>query len=1068
MYGRHLQRNAVHASASAKDARHEIAFFFPHVVRNPLPDREETQDFLLRKSVAARSKLTEVQAGIGFDIEPSLLQFVSSGLVSLCQTRPHGDMKNLDALQYLADWLQENNPNNPKLDEPAVEIPVGVAPQTNAEGVAFTIEEPADDIPGPEVVEIDVSQEKTDKFLAEFETPPMVLLAIGGDDVLPDIAEKGGFMLLDVNELVAEEGKSGGRGAIGKEIARKLAGGLEVDIKLKLPLLRYQMLENADVGRFIVSGLSTAQEMILFEQEVTEATIVLCAASAETESDLLNSERVVKIKQYYTPTAKYRTVEDAPDRAQAAVTMMLPKVLYLLGASGSGKAAIAEQLELEYGYCHINVPSLLKKLAKEPTAVGKSVAASIEAGELVDKAIVGPEIVDQMRGARRFGFTTFVLCGFPRSVEQLRFFESQMECVSEALVVDYPRADVVELALAQNSVRDARLTQDIVEKTVGAFYGADTDAVVSALKDGPCAQVQKVALTLQNSAKQAWSAVTPLIRPRVTVIMGPPGSQDLSDFAALYAGNQAQATLLDVDALLDSELERRTEIGVQMANMLARGQVIPVRMILEVVKKACRWTNSPALVLEKFPRFLDEAELLAQHFTVDRVILAEVSEAKHMAAQEAQGDAYAERWNRTLQVAQYFSTSGLLVKVEMEDVKGKQSSTELALLQATKAARPKCIAIVGMPFVGTTDLANLLRSRNGFAVIGKENVTVDPAVEPKERARATVAQIDQQLSSTTASIVVLDDLLTDHETYLAFEEAFGAPSVLHLTASPEALAARAADAMKDADDTDVQPMLDAAKEALEAPGHYLNQGLPTVYKIETPEGEELSKEEFSSNLANEATQKLQPQVHVVVGPSVRDASLTLATVLAQKAAGKQVILDAKELATPSPRYSSDLNAALQNAKACGEPLLPDVWAQVFAQRMPEFPLQHLFLVNFPTGGVSAFPTVRDELEVLSQYAVLKGVIVAEFSEEALRKYCYKGAPKAPQTAGEALALFRGDPVSDAQAYTSELELRSAYLDALNMDRPKWLTPLTIDGTSGTLAEVAQDAAKSVLAALDLA
>jgi len=971
----------------------------------------------------------------------------------------------LDALQYLADWLQENNPNNPKLDEPAVEIPVGVAPQTNVEGVAFTIEEPAEDVAGPEVVEIDVSQEKTDKFMAEFETPPMVLLAIGGADVLPDVAEKGGFMLLDVNELVAEEGKSGGRGAIGKEIARKLAGGMEVDIKLKLPLLRYQMLENADIGRFIISGLNTAQEMILFEQEVTEATIVLCAASAETEVDLIQSDSVKKIGDYYTPTGKYRTVEAAPDRVQAAVTMMLPKVLYLLGASGSGKAAIAEQLELEYGYCHINVPSLLKKLAKEPTATGKSVAASIQAGELVDKAIVGPEIVDQMRGARRFGFTTFVLCGFPRSVEQLRFFESQIECVSEALVVEYPRADVVELALAQNAGRGLALTQDVVEKTVGAFYGADTKAVVDAFKQGPCAQVQTVALTLQTSPKQAWSAVTPLIRPRVTVIMGPPGSQDLKAFAALYASNQPQATLMDVDALLDSELERRTEIGVQMANMLARGQVIPVRMILEVVKKACRWTNSPALVMEKFPRFLDEAELLSQHFTVDRVILAEVSEAKHLAVQEAEGltaDQYAERWNRTLQVAQYFGASGLLVKVEMEDVKGKASSTELAFQQASKAARPKCIAIVGMPFVGTTDLANLMSSRNGFAVIGKDVAAGDP--------KETVAKIEEQLASTTASIVVLDDLLTDHDTYVAFEEAFGAPTVLYLTCSDEALAARAADAMKDNDDTEVQPILDDAKAKLEPKEHYLNQGLPNVYvlKAEPPEGSEMSKEELFAGVTDAATQKLQPQVHVVVGPSVRDASLTLATVLAQKAAGKQVILDAKELATPSPKYSSDLNAALQNAKACGEPLLPDVWAQVFAQRMPEFPLQHLFLVNFPTGGVSTFPTVRDELEVLSQYAVLKGIIVAEFSEAALAKYCYKGVPKAPATAGEALALFQGAPVSDAQAYTSELALHSAYLDALNMDRPKWLTPMAISGTSGTLAEVAQEAAKSVLAALDLA
>ena len=29
----------------------------------------------------------------------------------------------------------------------------------------------------------------------------------------------------------------------------------------------------------------------------------------------------------------------------------------------------------------------------------------------------------------------------------------------------------------------------------------------------------------------------------------------------------------------------------------------------------------------RFPRFLDEAELLSKHFTVDRVILAEVTES---------------------------------------------------------------------------------------------------------------------------------------------------------------------------------------------------------------------------------------------------------------------------------------------------------------------------------------------------------------------------------------------------------------------------------------------------------
>merc|ERR1719353_1685481 len=125
MYARDGQRNAVHCSESEKLARTEIAFFFPNILQNPLPDADETQDFLLRKSVAAKAGLQEVSPGTGFDIEPSLLQFVSKGLVSLCQTRPHGELNNLQALEYLSTWLVNNNPNKPMVAEPEGEIGTG-------------------------------------------------------------------------------------------------------------------------------------------------------------------------------------------------------------------------------------------------------------------------------------------------------------------------------------------------------------------------------------------------------------------------------------------------------------------------------------------------------------------------------------------------------------------------------------------------------------------------------------------------------------------------------------------------------------------------------------------------------------------------------------------------------------------------------------------------------------------------------------------------------------------------------------------------------------------------------
>merc|ERR1719213_642030 len=297
----------------------------------------------------------------------------------------------------------------------------------------------------------------------------------------------------------------------------------------------------------------------------------------------------------------------------------------------------------------------------------------------------------------------------------------------------------------------------------------------------------------------------------------------------------------------------------------------------------------------------------------------------------------------------------------MDEGKGKASPAEMAMQQAAKVGRPQCIAIVGMPYVGTSALAGTMASKYGFDVIG----AVPEGADMKE-------YLEEYLNNSTASMVLLDNLLTDHDTYTAYEEAFGAPAVLQLTASDEDLAARAADEVKDQDDTDVQPQIDAAKEALAAPAHYLNKGLANVNVIATPDIGETAKDVFWAGIASEAMQKLQPQIHIVLGPPVRDVMSVVAGVLAQKAAGKQVVLDAKELATPNARYPAELNAVLEQAKASGEPILPGVWSQVFEQRLPEYPLQHLFLVNFPVGGIYSFPSLRDDWKCSASTRSLRG------------------------------------------------------------------------------------------------
>merc|ERR1719478_2083158 len=112
---------------------------------------EETlfqKDYLFRKSAMASmdtKNLTEPGAE-GIQIEPTLQQFVSNGLMALCKEKPKG----LLAVRQLANWLLANNPNSPAVQEPVVtyEEETAAVPMTEgqtmvtSDGMAFTVEEP--------------------------------------------------------------------------------------------------------------------------------------------------------------------------------------------------------------------------------------------------------------------------------------------------------------------------------------------------------------------------------------------------------------------------------------------------------------------------------------------------------------------------------------------------------------------------------------------------------------------------------------------------------------------------------------------------------------------------------------------------------------------------------------------------------------------------------------------------------------------------------------------------------------------------------------------------------------
>eukprot|EP00035_Acanthoeca_spectabilis_P021560 m.438918 g.438918 ORF g.438918 m.438918 type:complete len:210 (-) comp18303_c0_seq1:248-877(-) len=83
-------QNAVHGSLTVSAAAREIRFFFPDEVVEPLPTAEMSQKYINEK------------------INPTLIK----GLTALSKAKP------ADPLRFLADWLDENNPNQPVVEEP--------------------------------------------------------------------------------------------------------------------------------------------------------------------------------------------------------------------------------------------------------------------------------------------------------------------------------------------------------------------------------------------------------------------------------------------------------------------------------------------------------------------------------------------------------------------------------------------------------------------------------------------------------------------------------------------------------------------------------------------------------------------------------------------------------------------------------------------------------------------------------------------------------------------------------------------------------------------------------------
>jgi adenylate kinase len=120
--------------------------------------------------------------------------------------------------------------------------------------------------------------------------------------------------------------------------------------------------------------------------------------------------------------------------------------LILLGPPGAGKGTQAQRLVDDFRLPYIATGEMLRTAVKEGTPLGEEAAKYMNNGDLVpDDVIIGLAMERLQQDDTKDGF---ILDGFPRTTEQAKALDAELERVGRgltaALLIDTPDEDVIK------------------------------------------------------------------------------------------------------------------------------------------------------------------------------------------------------------------------------------------------------------------------------------------------------------------------------------------------------------------------------------------------------------------------------------------------------------------------------------------------------------------------------------------------------------------------------------------------------------------------------------------------
>lgn len=595
MYGIDGTRNAVHGSDCIVNAEREIGFFFPYLSKSPLFMGNNAKTYLLSLPSLYNDPKPNPE---------TLHDLLIKGLTQLAKDKPAG----LQAVQYLGEWLLNNNPNQPTFRY------IPKAPSSKRITVVFILGGPGSG-----------KGTQCEKVVKEFE-----------------------FTHLSTGDLLREEVESGS--SLGQNIATLMKEGKLVPNSIVLSLLK-KAIHSGVSDKFLIDGFPREFDQIkLFEKEVGPYAFAIyfdCPDSVLTERCLErgkssgrvddNEESIKKrIKifhqqslpaiDHFKQIGKLRRIDANKEidsiyeqTRKHFVTIMkndgvmitplpplLPTIVFILGGPGSGKGTQCDKLVRNYGFTHLSTGDLLREeIAKGNSEHSQELKEIMSKGELVPTNIV----LDLLKNAiETTQSDKFLIDGFPRDLDQAYLFEKQVGKCSYVLYYDCPTEIMTQRILERG--KTSGRTDDNEETALRRMrvFEEQTKPVVN--------YYRKLGLLRTVDASggpgEVYDSTRKYVNPTFVLALGRPGSGVSTIVEKL--SKQYSYEILDINELLRIEVSLQSDIGRDIDEFLRDHRIISVSMLINVVRSAIARTNNDHFILMNFPRTKEQMAAFEEEY----------------------------------------------------------------------------------------------------------------------------------------------------------------------------------------------------------------------------------------------------------------------------------------------------------------------------------------------------------------------------------------------------------------------------------------------------------------------